>query len=578
MYAPGRGGNFRPGMQTAAGAKWLNDADEIVSRYHAGSMIYEIRDSLLSPSGKLTLTVLPLAGAKGFIVQAQLEGCRPPVRLIWAFGGANGMRGRRGGDIGCESEPDSKFFQLRAGECKGNRFLVQSNGFLLRGRVGPMMGVFPSGSVVGIADAMKWNSAGKLLVSIGSGATLAVAAGALKLPEDKEVYFAVGETNTFGSGDLRRLFLAAEKRRDEIARQVIVETPDKFINAAVPALNVAANAIWDGRLKAFMHGAVAWRVRLAGWRGPYAGDALGWHDRTAEHFAGFARQQNTDPIPAQMPPADESANLARNEAALHSNGDLTKSHYDMNLIAADAFFRHLLWTGDTNYALQMWPVIQRHLAWERRLFRREFGPDHLPLYEGYAAIWASDNLSYDGGGAAHASAYNYFDNFMAASVAKILGKDPTPYAREARLILRGMNTYLWLPSEGCFAEYKDYLGLQQVHPDPALWTFYIPIDSGVATPSQAWQMSRWVDSHLARIPVRGANVPNEGLFTLATSNWMPYEWSLNNVVMAEAAHASLAYWEAGRPGTAFRLFKGELVLSMFCGLCPGNLGAMTSLD
>ena len=221
-----------------------------------------------------------------------------------------------------------------------------------------------------------------------------------------------------------------------------------------------------------MHGAVAWRVRLAGWRGPYAGDALGWHERTAEHFSGFAREQNTDPIPDTLPLADEGFNLARNEAALHSNGDMTKSHYDMNLVLVDAFFRHLLWTGDTNYAAEMWPVIERHLAWERRLFRREYGPDKLPLYEGYAAIWASDDLSYNGGGAAHASAYNYFENKRAAQVAKILGKDPSPYQQEADLILRGMNEYLWLADDGCFAEYKDCLGLQLTHQDPALWTFY----------------------------------------------------------------------------------------------------------
>ncbi|MGH8022908.1 MAG: DUF4450 domain-containing protein, partial [Limisphaerales bacterium] len=558
--------------------KWLDDADEVVARYRAGSMIYEIRDALLTGSGKLTLTVLPLAGARGFIVRAELEGCPAPVRFIWAFGGANGMRGKRGGDIGCEREPVSQFFQLSADECKGNEFLVQSNGFLLQSRIAAIKGVFPADSMVGIGDATKWNSAPDLIASMGSPVKFAVAVGSGDLPEGRPVYFALGETNAFTSRDLPALFSIARARRRKIARQVIVQTPDRFINAAVPALNVAANAIWDGRQHAFMHGAVAWRERLAGWRGPYAGDALGWHERTASHFAGFARQQNTNPIPPQIPPADASANLSRNEAALHSNGDLTKSHYDMNLIAVDAFFRHLLWTGDTHYAREMWPVIQRHLAWERRLFRRGFGPDHLPLYEGYADIWASDNLSYDGGGAAHASAYNYFDNVMAARLARILGADPQPYAREAKLILRGMNKYLWLPDPGCFAEYKDYLGLQLTHPDPALWTFYITTDSGVATPFQAWQMSRWVDSHLARIPVRGANVPNEGLFTLPTSNWMPYEWSLNNVVMAEAAHASLAYWEAGRPDAAFRLFKGELLLSMFCGLCPGNLGAMTSLD
>jgi hypothetical protein len=213
---------------------------------------------------------------------------------------------------------------------------------------------------------------------------------------------------------------------------VAVETPDDFINAAASALNIAADAVWDDQQQAFMHGAVAWRTRLLGWRGEYAGDELGWHDRTAAHFAGFAKKQNVSPIPETIPPPDEQFNLARSEAAIHSNGDMSKNHYDMNLVAVDAFFRHLLWTGDTNYAREMWPVIVRHLAWERRLFRREFGPDKLPLYEAYAAIWASDDLNYDGGGTAHASAYNYFANTMAARVAKILGEDPAIYQNEAR--------------------------------------------------------------------------------------------------------------------------------------------------
>jgi hypothetical protein len=257
---------------------------------------------------------------------------------------------------------------------------------------------------------------------------------------------------------------------------------------------------------------------------------------------------------------------------------MSKNHYDMNLVAVDAFFRHLLWTGDTNYAAEMWPVIERHLAWERRLFRREFGPDKLPLYEAYAAIWASDDLNYNGGGTAHASAYNYFANTMAARVAKILGKDPTPYQAEADLILQGMNKYLWLADEGNFGESKDLLGLQLVHPNSGLWTFYHTIDSEVPTPQQAWQMSRWIDNNIAHIPIRGANVPDEGLFTLPETSWMPYQWSLNNVVMAEAAHTSLGFWQANRPETAFQLFKGELLDSMFLGLCPGNVGCMTSHD
>ena len=95
---------------------------------------------------------------------------------------------------------------------------------------------------------------------------------------------------------------------------------------------------------------------------------------------------------------------------------------------------------------------------------------------------------------------------------------------------------------------------------------------------QAWLMTQWIDGHIAHIPITGKDVPDEGLFTLPETSWLPYQWSLNNVVMAEAAHTSLGFWEANRPDTAFALFKGELLDSMFLGLCPGNVGCMTSHD
>jgi hypothetical protein len=283
------------------------------------------------------------------------------------------------------------------------------------------------------------------------------------------------------------------------------------------------------------------------------------------------------PVPEEISPADARANLARNETSLHSNGDLSKSHYDMNLVGVDAFFRHLLWTGDLDYAREMWPVIERHLAWERRLFRREFGPEKLPLYEAYCCIWASDDLAYNGGGATHSSAYNLYHNRMAARVARRLGQDPAPYEHEAALIAQGMRQELWLGHYGWFGEWKDLLGLQLVHPNAALWTFYHTVDSGVPTPFEAWQMSRFVDTQIAHIPLRGPGVP-DGNFTLPTTSWMPYTWSLNNVVMAESTHTALAYWQANRPETAFPLFKGALLDSMYLGLCPGNVGMCTFFD
>src|SRR5205085_7167014 len=132
---------------------------------------------------------------------------------------------------------------------------------------------------------------------------------------------------------------------------------------------------------------------------------------------------------------------------------------------------------------------ERHLAWEQRLFRRPYGPEKLPLYEAYAVIWASDDLQYGGGGTTHSTAYQYYHNKMAARVASAIGKDPAPYEKEAALVARAIQQYLWLPENGQYAEYRDFMGLQLAHPSAALWTFYHTMDSEVPAPTQAWQMA-----------------------------------------------------------------------------------------
>jgi hypothetical protein len=664
LYLPGRGGNLRFGVQTAAGTKWLHEMETVVARYRAGSMYYEIRDPTIIGPRELKLTVLPLRRTKGVSVRAELNSAwLAQCDLLWAFGGANGMRGRRSGDIGCEREPVSQFFQLRPEQCRDDKFTRATNSFTLQGKSATIAGFVSSHATLALVNAEHWTNLPALLASTNQSPALPILLGRAAIQHEQPIFISLQqiETNTIPltAAELPTLFAQAESDRRAIADRVLVETPDPFINAAAAALNIAADAVWDAKQTSFMHGAVAWRNRLLGWRGQYAGDALGWHDRTRQHIAGFAKEQNLNPIPETIPPVDEDTNLARSRKAIHSNGNLTKNHYDMNLVAVDAFFRHLLWTGDLNFARELWPMLERHFAWERRLFRREFGPDKLPLYEGYAAIWASDDLTYNGGGAAHASAYNFYHNKMAARVAKLIGKDPQPYERESELIAKAMRRELWLPEQGWFAEYKDYLGLQRVHPSAALWTYYHTIDSEVPTAEEAWRMTGGLDTQFPRIPIlftsgnrreeaqtnslspsdgkesevrtrqnnlpiqpqsRSAPVsgaalresrlasdsslnvaeswiaaPEDGRtpsrfmgigsreteptgHTLSTSTWMPYSWSINNVVMAEAMHTSLAYWQANRPDGAFPLFKGAALDSMFLGLCPGNVGMCTYFD
>lgn len=242
-------------------------------------------------------------------------------------------------------------------------------------------------------------------------------------------------------------------------------------------------------------------------------------------------------------------------------------------------FRHILWTGDLDYAREVWPVLERHLAWEQRLFRREFGPDKLPLYEAYAAIWASDDVQYSGGGVAYTTAYNLYHNRMAARLARLIGKDPAPYEAEASLIAKAMKTHLWMEDRGAFGEYKDYLGAQMLHPSYGVWSFYHTMDSGVPDAFEAARMAADIERSFKPLPVTGENVPNDRPYRmLPSTDWMPYSWSINNVVMGENLHTALGLWQAGRSDTAYEITRGSILASFFMGIAPGNVGSLNYLD
>ena len=166
---------------------------------------------------------------------------------------------------------------------------------------------------------------------------------------------------------------------------------------------------------------------------------------------------------------------------------------------------------------------------------------------------------------------------MAARLARLVGVDPTPYEAEAALIARAMRTYLWVPERGMFAEFKDLLGLQLVHPAAGLWSFYHTLDSALVTPPEAWSMTRYIEREIPLLPVRGPGMP-AGLAMYSSSNWMPYSWSINNVVMGENLHTALGFWQAGRPDAAYALARSSLIASLYMGICPGNIGSMNYLD
>ncbi|MBC2604752.1 DUF4450 domain-containing protein [Pelagicoccus albus] len=589
FYLPGRGGNVRLGISTENGIGWLQNAPDILSTYEPGSMRYLVDwPELLGADTTLYVEAVPTRDLEALSLKFTLRGSDKPVELIWAYGGADGKKGVRGGDIGTERVPISEWFQLTPERCKNNVFALDANSFSMQAPKATIKGYGPTNSSLRLSDSQLWDDPTSLLKKKGQELDLPVVVGKFSITPNQSEYLLFHYTSNsekvageseLQTSDLPEIFRRAETQRQEIQDQVVVDTPDPFLNSAVAALNLGSDAVWDEDQGAVMHGAIAWRRKLLGWRGPYFADALGWHDRARSHLSYWATQQNTDPIPDHISGPDEDSNLARNETSLHSNGALSHSHYDMNLVYIDTLFRHLQWTGDMEFAREVWPVIERHLAWERRLFRRTFEKNGPPLYEGYAAIWASDSLQYHGGGTAHASAYNYWHNLMAAKIGSMLGENVALYEGEAEQIALGMQRYLWMEDEGMYAEFKDVIGEQGVHRSPALWSFYQVVDSDLGSREQHKMMTQFVDSKLPHLPVQGPDVPDDDdYYVLSTSNWMPYTYSTNNVIFGENLHTALAYWQAGRPEEAFRITKGSILLSMFMGICPGNVGSMTLLD
>ncbi|MDR7333441.1 hypothetical protein J2X21_002575 [Kinneretia asaccharophila] len=608
LYLPGRGGNLRLAVRTPAGARWLHEATSITTRYRPGELHHDIRDPLLGDKGSLALVAVATSGTEGLLIRAEGRALPAGTELVWAYGGVTGQRGRRDGDIGTESVPISRYFQFQPQFANGNRLVIGGDGFVLAAPAALIAGTVPAGAQKHLAAASDWDSLPALLAPSGATPDTAIVVGRAPLQNSQpawlalqrladaarsqasaaaQTYAEVGAPRPatrgtplaprFKPDELPALFAKEQAHFKALRHQIRINTPDPYLNAAVGAINVVSDALWDDDAKAILHGAVAWRVPLLGWRGAYALDALGWHDRAKQNIETWIARQNVSPIPAQLPPPEAETNLARSRTALHSNGNLTASHYDMNMVFFDALFRHLLWTGDLNLARRAWPVIQRHLAWEQRLFRRDF--DGLPLYEGYANFWASDDVFYGGGGTTHASAYNYYAFRSAARLAKLLGEDGSAYHREADLIAQAMRKHLWMPDRGAFGEYRDSLGLQRLHTSYGLWSFYTTVDSEVPTPQEAMQMTRDVFCAFKPIPVHGAGVPKDvGYRVLPSTDWMPYAWSVNNVVMGENLHTALAMWQANYPEYAFTLAKSALMASMNMGITPGNVGSMNYLD
>lgn len=585
LYMPGMAGNLQFVIKSNNEYKKLIHADKIETRYRPGSMVYAIRDKLFG-NGVLEITVLAQADEEGMIVKVHAKNIHKGSELFAIYGGASGKRFSRNGDIG--ADPESGFYLLPE-YCERNEFKISNNSFQLsypgrKDERNMLHGTFGKSKKLSLVDATVLENLSQLPTSKAGKSPIVTAHYAL---DERPIFIQVAGGTFAGKrlldADLSTIYTKAESDRQQLAGRIKVNTPDRYINNFGATLAVAADGIWES--PTFLHGAVAWRMRLNAWRGAYSADVLGWHDRAKEHFSSYANSQVIEPEVGKVV-ADTALHLARHieemGTSVFSSGYISRNpndnsrphHYDMNLVFFDQLFSHFNYTGDLVYLKKMWPTIVRHLAWERR----NFDVDRDGLYDAYCAIWASDGLQYSGGGVTHTTAYNYRANKAAAKLAKLIGEDPALYETEAAQIAEALRSRLWLKGNGHFAEYQDLLGNKIVHDKPGLWTIYHIADAYILDDFENYQNVQYIENHLPKIPVQVKNGEHQGLYTLATTTWQPYTWSVNNVALAENLQASLAYWQSGRFNEAFHLWKSNVIESMYHGISPGNFQQLSHYD
>lgn len=577
LALPGKGGTLELGIASNGGSKWLADAEKVVARYRAGTMRYEVSDAMLGP-GVLTIDVMPLSEGEGAVLRMGLSENALPVDLVWAFGGASGyMLGAWNFDTACYCPEAAVLFKPE--DCAKNAYQLTENGFELRAECHknrPVAGTATPGANQKVADASVMKTPQSLWESSAQQLPILVGRRGLKAGENALLALEwLPEKGVARKPDqLPATLAAAESRRQGLVDRVRVTTPDPYVNAAMPAISVAGDALWQSPV--YVHGGVAWHMPYLGWRGAYIATEFGWHDRAKSHFRTFAKVQRQEPASAE-PKADPKYNLARQtpDSALNTRGFIPHhpdgnppGQYDMQQVFFDQLLWHLMWTGDLDFAREMWPVLTAHLAWEKRCF----DPDDDGLYENYANTMISDAHHYSGSACTQGSAYNYRALRGAARLATLLGKDPAPFQREADKTLAAMNRVLWMPALGWYAEHRDLLGLQRLHTSAELPSVYHPIDSDVPDRFQAYQMLRYVDTAIEHVPVEGRSA------VVWASNWVPYIWSIRNVVPSEGAHTALAYWQAGRRDAAWDLWRGVMLDAMYASRCPGNCLGTSECD
>jgi len=518
-----------------AGGPWLSEVKPVLSRYCMGQQQYRVGEV----KNGIEIDAVRAMSFEGLLLRVKC-GRKPIGPLVLAIGGR--------ASANYDQNPAAAF---NPKECQGTKIEFAANTVRLPGKGPELFGTANVPLAFTAADPGAVKQGPDALCKSRAGEA-AVAALVAEWPAAGEI-FLILTTDTPDSPGVKsflkssaKVFAKAVEDNRVLATAIEIDTPDPYLNMALPHALLAYNAAWNA--PTFRHGAIAWHNAFAGWRVTYGATTAGWHDRVQSHMKAFYDKQSKE---------------GRIPAMLGRDGI-----YNMGEQLVDQALYDWEWTGDLKPLRDGgFDAIARHLAWGEKYIKTPDG-----LYENFLNAWNTDYKWCNGGGGTIASIYYWRANKTMADIAVRLGRDPALFSKRAAEIAAAMKSLLWSERAGVYGEYRDRFGHRLLHESPDLSSIYTPIDIGFCSPFESYRMLRFA---LRRFEII-TGLPRHGAL-IYSSEWLPNHYSTRDIYTGEIINTMLALYRIGQAEAA-EPFRRALDGSCFAGPAPGATGYIINPD
>ncbi len=515
---------------------WFDQIMPVFARYDKGLQHYRVGEQ----DNPVEIDAIRSQSFEGLLLRVRYSG-KSVGPLTLAIGGR--------GSANYDQNPVASAFNPQ--ECVGTQFQFVENVLTFSGNGDTL---FATGSEPLIFKAADPRQVGEGPQALLESSVQDAAVGTLvsEWPETGVIYLIITTDKPDSEGVTSFLktpediFAQALEENNKLATAVEIDTPDPYLNAALPAALLGYSAAWNA--PAFYHGAIAWHRNHAGWRSTYGGTVAGWHDKVQSHMHAFFKKQSKD---GRIPP-----NLERDVA------------YNMNEVMVDQALYDYTWTGNLEPLRNGgFDAIANHLAWGEKYVKTPDG-----LYENYLNAWNTDYKWSNGGGGTIASTYYWLANRTMADIAQRLGRDPSVFRERADEIATAMRSGLWSERVGVFGEYRDRHGFKLLHDSPDLSSIYTPIDRGFSNPFESYRMLRFALRRFEKV----TDLQRGGAL-IYSSEWLPNQYSTRDLYTAEIINMLLGMYLIGQSemGEPYRL---AIDGSFFTGPGPGSTGYAMNPD